>query len=332
MERTWPDEAIDFEAAVSAALHRLGGTALARRCEADLGARTAVLLPVVADLDLLDLDIHGTAVEAAAAARAARAAGRVVCPWPLVQTLAVPAALRSSFDALYLGDGSVRRLEHLDLTRRALCLDVMSRVAQVVSHDGVVRPMPLDPFGVSCALEEEVLVPFADLFDGYVVLVAFWVAGALSYVRDLAAQHASERRQFGKRISEFGGVQWRLADIAIAHDSLWELASFSLARFIDGRLAPSDGLALLYTILESARSAIDNGHQVLAAIGLCAEHDLTLVERHLQPLVRRSGGLLRVLGLLSDEIHRSGFDNLYPVKPMAKVDAAVATLSSAGAQ
>lgn len=315
MERIWPEEAIDFEAAVSGALARLGGSELTRRCEADPSLRESMLSPVLSELGVLDLDMRAGTIEASAAARAARAAGAVACPWPLVQVLAVPVALRDTFDGLYLGDGAVRRLEHLDLCRRPLCLDVESRLLHAVEHDGAVTAMPLDPFGVSCELGEEVPISSGDLFDAAIILGAFWVSGALASVLSLAVEHARERRQFGRRISEFGGVQWRLSDIAVAHGGLWELASFTLSRFIEHRLEPADSLALLYTMIDSARGAFDNAHQILAAIGLCDEHDLTLLERHLQPLLRRSGGLPRVLGLLSEEIQRSGFDNLYPVRP-----------------
>lgn len=314
MERTWPEEALDFEAAVGGALARLGGTELSRRCEADPATRTAVLLPALTELGVPELDMRASPVEAAAAALATHAAGAIAFPWPLVQTLAVPVALRDSFDALYLGDGAVHRLEHLDLTRRALCLDIDTRTLRTVEHESAITPMPLDPFGVTCALGEEAPIQPGDLFDAHVILAAFWTSGALEHVRDLAAEHARQRQQFGRRISEFGGVQWLLSDIAVAHDSLWELASFTLMRFIEQRLEPADSLALLYTLIDSARGALDNAHQILAAIGLCDEHDLTLMERHLQPLLRRSGGLPRVLGLLSEEIRRSGFDNLYPVR------------------
>ena len=320
MDRTWPDEAIDFEAAVRGALTRLGAAELTRRCEADPGLRETLVLPALSELGVLELDMRSGPVEAAAAARAVRAAGACVCPWPLVPMLTVPTALRETRDAVYLTDGAARRLEHLDLTHGALCLDIDTQGTWAVEHGATIDAMPLDPFGVACEPGEAVTVAATDLLEAGVILSAFWVSGALTHVRDLAVVHARERRQFGRRISEFGGVQWRLSDIAVAHDGLWELASFTLARFIEQRLQPADTLALLFTTIDSARTALDNAHQVLAAIGLCEEHDLTLVERHLQPVLRRTGGLPRVLGLLSNEIHTAGFDNLYPVGPALPAD------------
>lgn len=182
-----------------------------------------------------------------------------------------------------------------------------------------ISHMPLDPFGVRCDLDGEVEIDARGAIDAYLVLTSFWVAGALGRARDLAGRHARERQQFGRRIADFGAIQWHLSDIAVAHDGLWELACFSLARLIDRRLTPADALALHLTTLESARSVVDHGHQVLAAIGLCEEHDLTLITRHLQPALRRPCGPTRVASLLADEVARSGFDSLYPISAVSAV-------------
>ena len=174
------------------------------------------------------------------------------------------------------------------------------------------RRTPLDPFGVRCQLGADTF-ELATVVDAHVILAAFWTVGALGSARDLAAAHARDRHQFGRRIADFGAVQWHLSDIALAHDGLWELASFSLARLIDQTLTATDTLALQFLMLDSAQKVFTHAHQVLAAIGLCDEHDLTVLERHAQPLLRRPCGITRTLGMLADEVARSGFDNLYPI-------------------
>ncbi len=325
MERPWPDEALDFEAAVVGALSRLGGVELLRRCEAQPELRDVELRGALSALGLFDLDVHGNAVEAAAAARAMLAAGAVACPWPLVQQLSVPSALRGRVDRVYLFDRELRRAEHLDLSGRALALDLVSgEVRELVAFGGIVRA-PLDPFGVPCDLGPVVDEDFNGSLGVYAVLAAFWVLGALGRARDFAVEYAKERRQFGTRIADFGAIQCHLSDLAVAHDSLWELASFSLGRMIDGRLLGADTLALQLTIAESAREVMSHAHQVLGAIGLCEEHDVTLLDRHVQPLVRRPCGASRILGLLAEEISRSGFDSLYAVAATA---AAASTAST----
>ncbi len=319
MERPWPDEAVDFQAAVEGALSRLGGVELTRRVEAEPSLRDGELRDALADLGLLDLDVHGSPVEAAAAARAMLAAGAVVCPWPLVQHLAVPTALRDRIDRVYLVDRDVRRAEHLDLAGRSVALDLVSGEVRELTALGGLSHAPLDPFGVTCELGAVAADELNGALGVHVVLAAFWVLGALGRARDLAVAYAKERRQFGTRIADFGGIQWHLSDLAVAHDGLWELASFSLGRMIDDRLLAADVLALQLTTAESAQAVMRHAHQVLGAIGLCEEHDVTLMDRHIQPQVRRPCGASRMLGLLVEEIRRSGFDSLYPVAATATV-------------
>ena len=321
MERRWRDEAFDFEAGVRGALQRAGGIELARRSEADPDVRGAVVKPILDELGIRDLDLTGDETEAAATALAIWAAGAFVCPWPLVQQLAVPRALRGEVDAVYLRDGAVRRAEHLDIAGRAAAVDLVTREANTLRVLDATAPdrkrtlvshMPLDPFGVRCELGAETF-DLAAVVGAHVVLAAFWVVGALGSARDLAAEHARDRHQFGRRIADFGAVQWHLSDIALAHDGLWELASFSLARLVDRTLTAADTLALRFLMLDSGQKAFAHAHQVLAASGLCDEHDLTVLERHVQPLLRRPCGTTRTLGMLADEVARSGFDNLYPI-------------------
>jgi acyl-CoA dehydrogenase len=321
MERLWREEALEFEGGVRRALERAGGIELARRSEAEPALRGTVVLPILDELGVRDLDLTSGETEAAAAALAAWAAGAVVCPWPLVQQLAVPLSLRSEIDAVYLRDGAVRRAEHLDIAGRAAAVDLITREANALraieapTSNGTrdfIRHMPLDPFGVRCELSAETF-DLGSVVGAHVVLAAFWTVGALGSARDLAAEHARDRHQFGRRIADFGAVQWHLSDIALAHDGLWELASFSLARLIDQTLTPADTLALQFLMLDSAQKVFAHAHQVLAAIGLCDEHDLTVLERHVQPLLRRPCGITRTLGMLADEVARSGFDNLYPI-------------------
>jgi acyl-CoA dehydrogenase len=317
MERGWPVEAVDFEAAVRGSLERAGGVDLARRCEAEPALRSSEVRHILEELGLFDLDVHASAAEAASAARAMRAAGAVVCPWPLVQQLAVPGALRGEIDAIYLRDGDTSRAEHLDVAGRALALDIVTEDIYELWPVSEIRAAPLDPFGVLCEMRPAGGQHVNSALGTHTVLAAFWVVGALANAKGLAAAHARDRRQFGRRIADFGEVQWHLSDIAVAHDSLLELACFSLGRMIDERLTLADSLALQLTMGESARSLMSHAHQVLAAIGLCEEHDLTVLNRHLQPMIRRPCGVNRIVGMLADEIARSGFDNLYPVSAAA---------------
>ena len=54
---------------------------------------------------------------------------------------------------------------------------------------------------------------------------------------------------------------------------------------------------------------------LFAAIGLCDEHDLSVIDRHLQPLLRRPAGLATTVDLLAAQVAAEGFDALFPVTP-----------------
>lgn len=314
MNRDWPADALAFEESVAASLRSRGGIDLTRACEADPGRRVAELLPLIDSLGFAEVDFRAGEIEAAAAALGAKAAGRVVAPWPLVAQLAAPAD--TGVGAVFLVDGAPRRVPHLDLVENAVAIDPRQGSCRALKPVGPVARMPLDPFGVPCELGEEVDPP-GDALAGHVVLTAFYVLGALETAVALASAYSVERHQFDRPISSFGAIQWRLADLSVARSSLAELAAFTLSRLIDGVVTMADVWALRLTMIESAESVLANAHQVLGAIGLCEEHDVTVIDRHLQGALRRPLGRAATNAALAERVGAEGFDLLYPVEPRA---------------
>jgi len=310
----WPADAIAFEESVSAALAARGGIELTRACEADPSRRESELLPLIDSLGLAEVDFRAGEIEAAAAALGAKAAGAVVAPWPLVAQLA--AAPATGVGAVYLVDGAPRRAAHLDLLAGAVAVDVREGTCRALEPVGPLTRMPLDPFGVPCRLGAEVEAP-VDAVSGHVVLTAFYVLGALETAVSLAAAYSVERHQFDRPISSFGAIQWRLADLSGARSALAELAAFTLARLIEGSVTMADVWALRLTTIESAESVLANSHQVLGAIGLCEEHDVTVIDRNLQGMLRRPFGRAATNAALAERVAAEGFDLLYPVEPRA---------------
>jgi acyl-CoA dehydrogenase len=322
MNRRWSEESMSFAASVRAAADRLGAVEFVRRAEADPGLRRDQLAPVLDALGFDDVNIFGDGREAEVAAAAARAAGAVALPWPVASRFAVPHGYRDRIGAVYLGlRDEPRRLEHLDLSVNAVALDMRTGAASALVAESGVRHMPLDPFGVDCTTAGTVppSVPAQDIrqmIDAHVILSAFYVLGALDTVARMTAVYASERVQFDQPIAQFGGIQWRLADIVVASCGLAELASFTLFRFSDRTITPADAAALRYLMLDASGVVLANAHQVFGAIGLCEEHDLTVIDRHLQPIIRRPAGLAATSLLLRDEIAAHGFDGVFPVRPI----------------
>jgi acyl-CoA dehydrogenase len=320
MERPWPTEAIAFEESVSGALRDLGGTEFTRACEHDGTLRRARLEPVLRELGLLELDTYGGEVELAAAALGVRAAGGAICPWPLPAQLAAPLDARAEQGAVHLCDGTPKRVEHLDLTGRAVGLDIRTMETVELEPAGPRTPMPLDPWAVPCrASAERGAGVRADAAIVHVVLTAFYVSGALDHVTALTSRYADDRHQFGRRIASFGAIQVRLADLELARAGLGELAAYTLLRFMEGQATLADALALRLQMLTAAETALANAHQVLGAIGLCEEHDVAVVDRHLQPCLRRPTGRLATTALLAERIRHEGFDALFPVRAPASV-------------
>ncbi len=313
MNREWPADALAFEESVAAALRARGGIELTRACEADPSRRETDLRPLIESLGFAEIDFREGEVEAAAAALGAKAAGQFVTPWPLIAQLAVPAG---GPGAIYLTDRAPRRAPHLDLIENAVAIEVGDGSCRELNATGPVAPMPLDPFGVPCQVGAEVECP-TDAVLGHIVFAAFYVLGALETAVSLAAAYSVERSQFDRPISSFGAVQWRLADLSGARSALAEMSAFTLARLTDGTATPADAWALRLTMIESAETILADSHQVLGAIGLCEEHDVTVIDRHLQGLLRRPLGRAATNAALADRVTAEGFDLLYPVEPRA---------------
>lgn len=311
MRREWPQSARDYARTVSDALGSLGGVGAARLAEAEPGHRAEVIRPRLDALGALSLDPWGEEDEAAAAALAVREAGRRVLPWPLVHVLSVPPAVRAECGGVYLVRGECSALEHADVIADPVAI----RDGRAFSVTDVRRRhAPLDPFGCDVVLAEGLPGPhWADASEMRLLLDGFWAAGALAEIADLALRHAGERRQFGVPIGRFGEIRTRIADLILARDSLDELARYTWWLVRVGRATRADLLALRVQMIESAQSVLTHAHQILAAMGLCEEHDLAVIDRHLQPLLRRPTGRLASTALLAERVRIDGFDALFPV-------------------
>ncbi|SNS13523.1 acyl-CoA dehydrogenase family protein [Actinomadura mexicana] len=316
MKREWAPAALALRDAVRAVLADRGGVEIARSAEERPRVRGDDLRPALESVGVLDLDPLGDAEESEAAMLAVRACGAVVAPWPVARALTVPVKWRARWQALYVVDGPVSHLEHADLFENAGAVplggDPLPRAASPTGSRGRA---PLDPFGVPVEIRGPVgaaALPDRALLMSF-VLDGFWMAGALETVALQAAGYAGTRRQFGKPIGRFGEIRWRLADIAVATDGLDELATYTWFQVHRGRATLADAFALRLGMLEAADSVLRHAHQVFGAIGLCEEHDLTLLDRHLTPALLRPASLSRTRALLLEAVNRHGFRGTFDV-------------------
>jgi hypothetical protein len=298
---------------VSAVVRSLDGVEAARRAEAKPAYRSEVIRPRLDAVGVLSLDPWGDEEEAAAAALAVREAGRSVLPWPLVHMLSVPLPARDDCGGVHLIVGECTALDHADVIPNPVAVDLRDGRAFSVTVDQH-KPAPLDPFRCDVRLTDSGLGPLpADASGMHLLLDAFWVGGALAEATDLALRHARERRQFGKPIGGFGEIRTRIADLVLARDSLDELALYTWWLVRVRQAGPADLLALRLQMIESAQSVLGHAHQILAAMGLCEEHDLAVIDRHLQPVLRRPVGRLGTTTLLAEHVRRDGFAAIFPV-------------------
>jgi len=114
------------------------------------------------------------------------------------------------------------------------------------------------------------------------------ILGGLETALAQVTAHVAVREQFGRPLAEFQAVRFAVADAVVGVRGLTELAKFTVWRLGSaGQAARSaDALVLRLHAVEVAREVLRTCHQLLGAIGFCDEHDVSVLDRHLQPLLR----------------------------------------------
>jgi hypothetical protein len=302
-----PETAIDFGAAAERAFADAGGVDLARRAETQPDLRAEVVAPLLDLLGALDLRVADDLDTAIAGGELCRVAGRCALPYPVIAVLASAARDRPP---VALVDPVLPRADHGDLFPRWRLAAIDGGVWEG-RPDGPPLCTALGPFVVDMAASttadpEPVDVPML------LTLTAWQSLGTLERALELTVEHVNTRHQFGGPLARFQAVQFQIADATVAVQSLRELAHFTLWRLW---VAPLDrlvdALALRAQALESAHAVLRTCHQLHGAIGFCDEHDLSILSRHAQPLLRLSAGLEATTEQLMAAIDHTGFDSLF---------------------
>ena len=300
----------DVRLAFDRLLGDLGGVELARAAMADPATRHALVAEV--DEFIEGLDPREGHNEAIAAAEVCRAAGRVALPLPIEAML-----LRRSNGrpvGLLSPNG---RLEHGDLfpewdalTTGGASVQIAAAADLIGSKVGpFVNRTPVDTRGEA----EQVSVAEQALLH---VLSAFYLLGAMERAVELATVHATERVAFGAPISSYQGVSFPLADACSELQAVYELALHALWNvFASPATARVDALALRWAAIDAARPVLRTAHQVFGAVGLCDEHDLTIISFAVQARRRLPYDVEATMSNLNTAVEQDGFDSLYtPVK------------------
>jgi hypothetical protein len=216
-----------------------------------------------------------------AAAVLCQAAGATALPYPLVEDLLAIDGAR-----LTLVNPEAPRIDHGDLPGEWIAADL----------DGVrYRPQPasrtnakLGPFLVPATLSApDGTVPTADV-NLHLVLGSWRILGAMEQALHIVTEHVRARIQFGKPLADFQAVRFAVADASVAVRGLHELAKYTVCRpeSLSVEVHSADALVLRYKAADTARQVLRASHQLLGALGFCDESDISVLDRHTQPLIR----------------------------------------------
>lgn len=280
MKTALPQDIADFAAVAADRLAQLGGPPAALRAETDDEVRVAAR-SALAELGAFDLDVRSCSDELLAAAVLCRAAGATALPYPLIEELLAIGGARLS-----LVNPEAPRIDHGDLPGEWIAVDLDARCyrPRLSSRTAAM----LGPFLVPATLgEPDGTVPGADV-DTHLVLGSWRILGAVQRLLQITCEHVRTRVQFGKPLADFQAVRFTVADASVSVRGLDELAKYTVWRLgsTPAQLRSADALVLRLKAVDTARQVLRAAHQLLGALGFCDESDVSVLDRHTQPLIR----------------------------------------------
>jgi acyl-CoA dehydrogenase len=280
MKTALPEDIAEFAAVANKRLVRFGGVQAALRAETEdqlrHDARTAL-----SDLGAFDLDVRGSAEDRLAAAVLCQAIGATALPYPFVDELLAIDGAR-----LALVNPATPRIDHGDLAGDWIATDLDGARYQV--RPSTRTAAKLGPFLVPATLSQaDGTVSAADV-DLHLTLGSWRIVGAVQQALEITRQHVVARMQFGKPLAEFQAVRFTIADASVAARGLYELAKYTISRMESSpaQVRSADALVLRLKATDTARQVFRAAHQLLGALGFCDESDVSVLDRHTQPLVR----------------------------------------------
>jgi alkylation response protein AidB-like acyl-CoA dehydrogenase len=172
----------------------------------------------------------------------------------------------------------------------AFILDMKSQGVTIGKHE---KKMGIKASPTSSVILEDVRIPVEDrlgkegdgfkvamnTLDGGRIGIASQALGIGRAVLEEALAYSKERQQFGKPISSFQAIQWKLADIATQLEAA-ELLTLKAAWLEDNKMAYEKEAAMAKMLASDvAMQAAVEGVQVLGGYGYCKDFPM---ERHLR--------------------------------------------------
>ena len=121
------------------------------------------------------------------------------------------------------------------------------------------------------------------------------------------------RIQFGKPLAEFQAVRFAVADASVAVRGLHELAKYTICRpeSLPMQVHSADALVLRLKASDTARQVLRASHQLLGALGFCDESDVSVLDRHTQPLIRLPLGAEALALRLIPDVRDGSLETLF---------------------
>jgi hypothetical protein len=275
-----PQDISDFAAVAAKRLARFGGPPAALRAETDDGLRDAART-ALSDVGAFELDVRSASDDLLAAAVLCQAAGSAALPYPVVEELLAIDGAR-----LTLVNPEAPRIDHGDLPGDWIAADLDG--TRYHPQPGARTNAKLGPFLVPATLSApDGTVPAGDV-NLHLMLGSWRILGALQQSLHIVTEHVRARIQFGKPLADFQAVRFAVADAAVAVRGLHELAKYTICRpeSLPVQVHSADALVLRYKAADTARQVLRTSHQLLGALGFCDESDVSVLDRHTQPLIR----------------------------------------------
>jgi hypothetical protein len=235
-----------------------------------------------------------------------QACGATALPYPLVEELMAIDGAR-----LTLVNPEAPRIDHGDLAGDWIAADLDGTRYRVQPSSRT--DAKLGPFLVPATLgPPDGTVPAADV-DLHLTLGSWRIVGAVQQCLEIARQHVVARMQFGKPLADFQAVRFTVADAAVAARGLHELAKYTISRVesVPAQVRSADALILRLKAGETARLVLRTAHQLLGALGFCDESDVSVLDRHTQPLIRLPVSTEVLAMRLLPGIRDGGFETLF---------------------
>lgn len=280
MKTDLPQDISDFAVVAAKRLTRLGGPPAALRAETDDGIRQSARA-ALSEVGAFELDARSSAEDLLAAAVLCQAAGATALPYPLVEELMAIDGAR-----LALVNPAAPRVDHGDLPGDWIAADVDGN--RYHPKPGSRTNAKLGPFLVPATLSAPNGTVAALDVNLHLVLGSWRILGAVQQSLQIVTEHVRARVQFGKPLADFQAVRFAVADAAVAVRGLYELAKYTISRpeSVALQVRSADALVLRLKASDTARQVLRTSHQLLGALGFCDESDISVLDRHTQPLIR----------------------------------------------